>query len=144
MPKFPPCPKLTVDALWVARGRLLLVRRARPPFAGHWALPGGFVEAGESTPSAVARELYEETGLRARPRALVGVYSDPKRDPRGPSVSAVYEMAGRAGTPAGGDDAAEAAWVPLADLPPLAFDHGLMVRDFLDQRRRGWRGARPR
>jgi 8-oxo-dGTP diphosphatase len=131
VPRYPPCPKLTVDAFWVTRGRLLLVRRKHDPFAGHWALPGGFVEAGESTPAAVMRELHEETGLRAKPVDIVGVYSDPHRDPRGHSVSVTYRMTGRAGTPRGGDDAAEAAWVDLGALPPLAFDHGAMVTDGL-------------
>jgi 8-oxo-dGTP diphosphatase len=129
--RYPPCPKLTVDAFWVDRGRILLVRRKRDPYAGHWALPGGFVESGETTPDAVMRELREETGLRARPIDIVGVYSDPQRDPRGHSVSVTYRMAGRAGRPTGGDDAAAAAWVDLAELPPLAFDHGDMVADGL-------------
>jgi 8-oxo-dGTP diphosphatase len=129
VPRYPPCPKLTVDAFWVDRERLLLVRRKKAPFAGRWALPGGFVEAGESTPTAVARELLEETGLRARPVALVGVYSDPRRDPRGPSVSVAYRMTGRAATPVGGDDAAEAAWVPVQALPSLAFDHDDIAAD---------------
>jgi 8-oxo-dGTP diphosphatase len=144
VPRFPPCPKLTVDAIWIAGGRVLLVRRRNAPFRGRWALPGGFVEAGESTPDAVARELREETGLRARAVELVGVYSDPHRDPRGPSVSVVYRMRGRAGRPRGGDDAEDAAWVPLRPRPALAFDHGLMLQDFLARRRQGRRGPLPR
>ncbi|MCI4370683.1 MAG: NUDIX hydrolase, partial [Thermoplasmata archaeon] len=85
MARYPPGPKLTVDAFWVSRGRLLLVLRAREPFRGTWALPGGFVEAAESVEDAVVRELREETGLRARTVGLVGVYSQPGRDPRGPT-----------------------------------------------------------
>ncbi|HTP55494.1 MAG TPA: NUDIX hydrolase [Thermoplasmata archaeon] len=130
-------PSLTVDAVWIDRGRILLVRRGRPPFEGRWALPGGFVEPGETVEAAVARELREETGLRARPAELVGVYSDPARDPRGPTVSVVFRMVGRARRPRGGDDAADAAWQPLANAHGLAFDHDRIVADAV-------RAGRPR
>jgi 8-oxo-dGTP diphosphatase len=125
----PSGPKLTVDAVWIRGGRLLLVRRGRPPFRGRWALPGGFVELDESTEQAVGRELKEETGLTARPAGVVGVYSEPGRDPRGPTVTIAYRMRGRGGRPAGADDAREAAWFPLRRLPRLAFDHDRIVRD---------------
>jgi 8-oxo-dGTP diphosphatase len=147
MARYPPGPKLTVDAFWVDRGRLLLVRRGRPPFRGRWALPGGFVDAGETTEAAVVRELLEETGLRARPRGLVGVYSDPRRDPRGPTVSATYRMVGRGREPQAGDDAGEARWFSVARLPPLAFDHDRIVADGLSlgrARRRAGRSPRRR
>jgi len=120
-----------VDAVWIDDGRILLVRRGRPPFVGSWALPGGFVEGDEPVEAAVARELLEETGLTARAGALVGVYSGPGRDPRGPTVSLAYRMEGVIGTPRGGDDAAEAAWVPLRPAPSLAFDHARIVADAL-------------
>ncbi|HEV8050573.1 MAG TPA: NUDIX hydrolase [Thermoplasmata archaeon] len=129
MTNYPPGPKLTVDAFWSSGGRVLLVRRGRAPFRGWWALPGGFVEATESVERAVARELREETGLTARPTGIVGVYSAPGRDPRGPTVSVVFRMRGRVGDPTGGDDAAEAKWWSLAGLPRLAFDHAEIVRD---------------
>jgi 8-oxo-dGTP diphosphatase len=131
-----PGPSLAVDAVWVRRDRVLLVRRGRPPFRGSWALPGGFVEIGETVERAVQRELKEETGLRARPVGLVGVYSDPHRDPRKHTVSVVFRMRGPAGRPRGGDDAASAAWVPLRPFPELAFDHGRILRDALTERRR--------
>jgi len=131
-----------VDAVWIHAGRVLLVRRGRPPFRGRWALPGGFVEGHESVEAAVARELLEETGLRARPRRLVGVYSGPGRDPRGPTVSLAYEMQGRAGPPTGGDDAAEARWVPVRPRPRLAFDHDRIVEDALGGRRSSRTAAR--
>jgi 8-oxo-dGTP diphosphatase len=118
-----------VDAVWIDRDRILLVRRRRAPFRGEWALPGGFVELGETVEAAVARELHEETGLRARPRAIVGVYSGPHRDPRGSTTSVAFLMTGRPGAPKGGDDASTAAWVPLKDAHGLAFDHDLIVRD---------------
>ncbi len=129
-----------MDAVWIAQGRVLLVRRGRPPFRGRWALPGGFVEGYETVEEAVSRELLEETGLVARPRRLVGVYSGPGRDPRGPTVSLAYAMQGRVGPAQGGDDAAEARWVPLRPTPRLAFDHDQILRD-AQRRRRPARGT---
>ncbi len=131
-----PGPSLAVDAVWLRGGRVLLVRRGREPFRGRWALPGGFVEVGETIEAAVERELREETGLRARAGSIVGVYSDPKRDPRHHTVSVVFRMHGRGGEPQAGDDAAEAAWIPLDSLPGLAFDHSRILRDALRVRRR--------
>lgn len=122
-------PALTVDAVWISRGRILLVRRAHFPFRGRWALPGGFVNLRETVEAAVARELREETGLVASPRALLGVYSGPDRDPRKPTTTVAFLMRGRARTPHEGDDAREARWVPLADANGLAFDHDRIVSD---------------
>lgn len=127
-------PWLTVDAVIEKNGRLLLVKRGSPPFEGAYALPGGFVEAGETVEEAVVREVKEETGLRTAVIGLLGVYSDPERDPRGHTVSVVFRLAVRSGSLMGGDDAAQAAFFPVDDLPPLAFDHGLVVRDHLRQR----------
>jgi 8-oxo-dGTP diphosphatase len=130
-----PRPALTVDVAVVAGGaplRLLLIQRADPPFAGGWALPGGFVEEGEVVADAAARELAEETGIEARGLALLDVYSAPGRDPRGWTVSVAYvlelerELAAR-----GGDDAAAASWFAADQLPPLAFDHAQIVTDAL-------------
>ncbi|MCI4365729.1 MAG: NUDIX hydrolase, partial [Thermoplasmata archaeon] len=103
-----PGPSLAVDAVWIRRGRVLLVRRGRTPFRGEWALPGGFVEIGETVEAAVLRELKEETGLVGKLGRLVGVYSDPGRDPRKHTVSVVYTILGAGGLPHGGDDAASA------------------------------------
>jgi len=130
-------PALTVDAVWFRRGRVLLVRRGRPPFQGSWALPGGFVEAGETVETAVVRELREETGLTGRAGPLIGIYSEPGRDPRGHTVSVVFRIRGPGGKPHGGDDAAHAEWVPIHALPPLAFDHARILRDAIAQTRRG-------
>jgi 8-oxo-dGTP diphosphatase len=110
-------------------GQVLLVRRGSPPPG--WALPGGFVEYGETVERAAEREALEETGLRVRLTGQLHVYSDPARDPRGHTVSVVF--LGRAeGEPEGGTDAAEARWFPAGELPsPLAFDHADILRDAL-------------
>ncbi len=129
-------PALTADAVWIRGDRVLLIRRGRPPFRGRWAFPGGFVEQRETVEAAVMRELREETGLRARPIALVGVYSGPDRDPRKPTTTIAFRMRGPGGLPRGRDDAAEAAWVPIRAARGLAFDHGRILRDAVRQVRR--------
>ncbi len=125
-------PNLTVDAIVLDdKKRLLLVERGRDPYKGKFALPGGFVEYGETVERAVARELEEETGLKAKVLEIVGVYSDPNRDPRGHTVTIVFRMEYQGGEPKGQDDAATARFVPIDKLPPLAFDHDIIVKDFL-------------
>ena len=125
---------LTVDVAVIGRGggrmRMLLVQRGRAPFAGDWALPGGFVEERERVSEAAPRELFEETGLRPARMRLLGVYDTPGRDPRGWTVSVVY-VATVDGEPAvaGADDASDARWFDVSDLPPLAFDHAEIVAD---------------
>lgn len=107
---------------------LLLIRRGRSPFEGSWALPGGFVEPEESLEQAAVRELAEETGVRAANLRLVGVWSDPQRDPRARVISTVFAGEVPANTQAiGHDDAAAAGWFPIDRLPALAFDHQSMV-----------------
>ena len=124
-------PAPTVDAVIYDPDRgVVLIRRKAEPF-GH-ALPGGFVDYGESAEQAVRREALEETGLRIRLTGLLGVYSAPHRDPRSHTLSVIYTA--RAENPEavrGGDDAAEAVFFPLDKLPPLVFDHGLVLRDFV-------------
>jgi 8-oxo-dGTP diphosphatase len=111
---------------------VVLVRRKNPPFG--WALPGGFVDMGETVEEAAKREAREETSLEVDIVRQFHVYSDPVRDPRGHTVSVVF--IGRAdGVPEGADDAAEARSFPRGRLPQeLAFDHGEIVRDYLDDR----------
>lgn len=123
-------PALTVDAVLLKGDEVLLVRRAREPHAGRWALPGGFVDVGESTEDAVRRELLEETGLKGDLVDLLGVYSEPGRDPRGHTVTVAYvlKVAGIVQV-AAGDDAADARWFALDKLPELAFDHGRILAD---------------
>ncbi len=111
----------------LAGDRVVLVSRRYPPPG--WALPGGFVDEGETLEAAATREAKEETGLDVTLTDLLYVYSDPRRDPRRHTLSAVF--LGRAdGEPAGGDDAAEARAFSWDALPaPVAFDHGEILRD---------------
>lgn len=123
-------PSITVDCIvFDDRHRLLLIRRRNPPFAGQFALPGGFVDYGETTEAAARRELLEETGLTARYLRLIGVYSDPKRDPRGHTISVAYLATIEDGVPTAGDDAAEAEFRADWRNLDLAFDHNEIVRD---------------
>jgi 8-oxo-dGTP diphosphatase len=126
-----PRPGLTVDVALVTREeppRILLIRRKAEPFAGKWALPGGFVEENESLIHAARRELKEETGLDEVELEQLYAFGDPGRDPRGWTVSVVYlaRSRGEVKTVAG-DDASEVRWFPLDALPSLAFDHDAML-----------------
>jgi len=118
----PVTPLLTVDILIVQSGKLVLIRRRNPPFQGHWALPGGFVDVGETVEEAAVREANEETGLDVELQGMVGVFSDPDRDPRGHTVSICFAALGQ-GTPQASSDAQDVALFDLDDLPALAFDH---------------------
>jgi 8-oxo-dGTP diphosphatase len=111
------------------KGRLLLIRRGHPPFKGQYALPGGFAEVGETIEQTCRRELLEETAIKAGRLELLGVYSDPKRDPRGHTCSVVFMTRVARATPRAGDDAAVAEWVENWWKLDLAFDHNKIVRD---------------
>lgn len=111
---------------------VLIGRRYPPP---GWAIPGGFVDVGETVERAAAREALEETGLVVGPLVLLGLYSDPSRDPRGHTVSAVY-IAAATGSPVAGDDAGEAGVFDPEEPPETAFDHDLILADY-----RAWRAA---
>jgi 8-oxo-dGTP diphosphatase len=126
----PVTPLLSVDCVaFDARGRVLLIRRGRPPFLGQYALPGGFVDVGETVEAACRRELLEETGVKARELVPVGFYSDPSRDPRGHTVSIAFATVLSRARPKAGDDAAAAAWVKDWRAEELAFDHQKILRD---------------
>lgn len=127
-----PRPALTVDVVLAtreARPRVLLIQRKHDPFAGKWALPGGFVDEGERLADAARRELQEETGLRIEDLEQLYAAGDPGRDPRGWTVSVVFLARVDADElkPLAGDDAAAADWFPLDELPPLAFDHAMIL-----------------
>lgn len=129
-------PSLTVDAVVLSDGEppeVLLIRRRDEPFAGMWALPGGFVDEGERLIEAAARELVEETGVSGARLVQVGAYGDPGRDPRGWTVSVAYRarVAKGAVAPEAGDDAAALDWHRVDALPEMAFDHAQIIRDAL-------------
>lgn len=131
MPR-PTTPKLTADCVVLdTEGRVLLIRRKKPPFEGRYALPGGFVDVGETVEDACRRELMEETGVKAGKLTLVGVYSDPGRDPRGHTVSIAFLTRVRSAKAEAGDDAASVEWVEWTPRLKLAFDHKKIVRDAL-------------
>lgn len=120
-------PAPTTDVVIIRGNQVLLIRRANPPEG--WALPGGFIDYGESAEAAAVREAREEIGLDVKLIRLVGVYSDPSRDPRFHTLSVVF-LAEASGQPRPGDDAAEVGWFPLDHLPArLAFDHKAIVTD---------------
>lgn len=121
-------PYPAVDVVIEVPGGIVLVKRKNPPFG--WALPGGFVNYGESVEVAAAREALEEVGLKIRLKGLLGVYSDPKRDPRYHVISIAF-LAEAEGEPKAGDDAAEVGVFDQENLPtPLVFDHKKILKDY--------------
>lgn len=130
----PVTPKLTVDAVIILNGKIVLIQRKKPPYQGNFALPGGFVEIGETTEEATVREVLEETGLSIEIIKLLGVYSAPSRDPRGHTVTVCYLVLGN-GDPKAGSDAGNIELFEVTDLPQLAFDHNIIIdnaRDDID------------
>lgn len=134
-----PRPMVTADAAVFAfvdgKARLLLIQRKNEPYQGRWALPGGFVEMDEDLPEAAARELAEETGLKDVPLEQLRTFGKPGRDPRGRTITVAYF--GIAGKDApeihAGDDAANAQWFDLDNLPGMAFDHDQIARCAVDR-----------
>jgi 8-oxo-dGTP diphosphatase len=137
----PKTPALTTDIIIELKDRtdvpIVLIRRKNPPHG--WALPGGFVDIGESLEQAAVREAGEETTLRVRLKLLLGCYSDPTRDPRHHTASVVY-VAEAEGEPRAQDDAAGVAIFSPEALPsPLVFDHARILSDYLIWRQQGTR-----
>lgn len=129
MPR-PETPLLTVDViieLLDERGKIVLIERKHEPFG--WALPGGFVDVGETVEQAAVREAREETGLSVKLKQVLGVYSDPDRDPRGHTVSVTF-IATANGEARGGDDAGQAQAFDASNPPELAFDHAKILADY--------------
>ncbi|MEN8106856.1 MAG: NUDIX hydrolase [Pseudomonadota bacterium] len=128
----PVTPLLTVDIIIEMTDRpgrsIVLIERKYPPLG--WALPGGFVDVGETLEQAAVREAREETSLDVSLRMLLGNYSDPSRDPRGHTVSAVY-IAEAQGQPRAADDASHLQLFDAAATPPLAFDHARIITDYI-------------
>jgi len=127
---------LAVDAIVLCGDNIVFIRRKNEPYKDTLALPGGFVERDETVEQAVLRETKEETGLDAKILKLVGVYSSPRRDPRGPVVSICYVVKATGGDlrsdaaasdASASSDAAGIALLPLNEVPRLAFDHNAMI-----------------
>lgn len=123
-------PLPTVDIIIEVEGGIVLIERQNPPFG--WALPGGFVDYGESLEDAAQREALEETGLKVKLLGQLHTYSDPQRDQRFHSISTVF-IATAKGSPQAGDDARRAKIFRREDLPPLAFDHGKILDDYFQR-----------
>jgi len=125
-------PKITVDGIIKKGNEILLIKRRNIPFKNSWALPGGYLEYNEKTEDAVIREIFEETGLFTEIINLIGVYSDPKRDPRGHTVSIIYELRIIKGKLESGDDATDVNFFNLNNLPDnLSFDHKKVIKDYI-------------
>jgi 8-oxo-dGTP diphosphatase len=125
-------PAPTVDVILQRDSKVLLVRRMKDPFKGQLALPGGFINEGETAESAVRREALEETSLEIEPIEILGVYSDPNRDPRKHIMSVVFVGIITGGFEKAGDDAQQIEWIELdkIDSLRLAFDHALILGDY--------------
>jgi len=122
---------VTVDAIIINKSKIALIQRHNEPFKGMWALPGGFVDENEPAKHACIREAFEETGLEVTTIKISDEYSSPDRDPRGFTISLVFLCSVKKGTLKAGDDAKNAQWFSLYNLPPMAFDHKKMIDDCL-------------
>jgi 8-oxo-dGTP diphosphatase len=125
-------PVPTVDIIIEIEDKIVLIERKNPPFG--WALPGGFVDYGESFETAAQREAKEETGLEVNHLRQFRTYSDPSRDERQHTASTVFTGTAE-GQPVAGDDAKRVALFNQQDLPKLAFDHALIIADYIKDRR---------
>ena len=135
-----PHPSVTTDCVVFGydglRLNVLLIERGADPFKGHWAFPGGFLNIDESAQQGAKRELFEETGLREAYLRQFHTFSAVNRDPRERVISIAYYALVRISEVKGGDDAAKAQWFPLDSVPPLAFDHEMMLRMAIKELRR--------
>jgi ADP-ribose pyrophosphatase YjhB (NUDIX family) len=131
-------PSPTVDIVVQRDSKILLVRRKKDPFKNRLALPGGFINEGETAEDAARREAREETSLEVEPIEILGVYSDPRRDPRKHVMSVVFIAIMIGGEEKAGDDALETEWLELDGIvdSEVAFDHMQIIRDY-----RRWKGT---
>jgi 8-oxo-dGTP diphosphatase len=136
-----PCPRcgrynnraVTIDAVIIKDNKVLLIKRGAEPFRDYWALPGGHIDWDETLKDAVRREVKEELGVEVTNLYQIGIYSDPKRHPKQSiNVSFGAEITGEIKT---GDDALEYRWYNLNQLPELAFDHKMIIRDYINRRK---------
>ncbi|RJP29849.1 MAG: NUDIX domain-containing protein [Candidatus Omnitrophota bacterium] len=127
-------PYITVDAIIEIDDSIVIIQRSNPPFG--WALPGGFVDYGESLEDAVIREAKEETNMEITQLKQFRTYSDPDRDPRFHTIGTVF-IAKAKGNPRAGDDAKGLKVIPLKDIKKFdfAFDHGRIIEDYIKARR---------
>ncbi len=127
-----PRPAVTVDAILISNTKsVLLIERGREPYQGKWALPGGFINMDEELETACRRELEEETGIQIGGMKQFKAFGSVNRDPRHRTISVIFyafmeeELVAQAG-----DDASNARWFPITDLPELAFDHQQILAEF--------------
>ena len=132
-------PSPTVDIILQSGSKILLIRRKKDPFKNRLALPGGFINEGETAEEAAKRESLEETSLEVEPIEILGVYSDPRRDPRKHVMSVVFIGIITGGTETPGDDAQGIEWKELGELDAseLAFDHMRIIRDYVNWKTSG-------
>jgi 8-oxo-dGTP diphosphatase len=122
-------PAVAVDIVIKTGRGVVLIRRKNDPFRGKWALPGGFVEYGERVEEAAVREALEETGLRVRLERIIGVYSDPNRDPRGHTISICYLAKPVGGRLKAASDARDTKIFKKIPWGEMAFDHAKILKD---------------
>ena len=126
-----PRPAVTADCVVItkeAEPKVLLIQRGADPYKGCWAFPGGFMNMDETTEQCAIRELEEETGLKVSTVRQIGAYSKVDRDPRGRVITVAYYALVQKGSVKGGDDARNAQWYPINEIPQLAFDHEKILR----------------
>jgi 8-oxo-dGTP diphosphatase len=124
-------PILVVEIIVEINDKLLLVKRKKDPFKGYFSFPGGTVSLGENVEDAIRSETLEETNLKIAPTDILGVYSNPMRDPRGHRISVVFVGKVVSGDAQAGGDTDSLEWLPVDNQTPLAFDHHKILQDYL-------------
>lgn len=126
----PKTPFVTTDGIILKRDKVLLVKRNPPPFSGYWTLPGGHVDYGETVETAIKREMREELGVEVKIKKIIGVYSDPKRDPRYHAISVIYLLGKGKGKIKLDWESSEYKYFPLNKPPKrIGFDHKKVLKN---------------